>query len=86
MKINWKVRLRHKSFLVALWALIVALANNIADSYFGVSITLWTDKITDTFEIVLMLLGFLGVIIDPTTKGTSDSDRAMNYDKPRGEE
>jgi len=27
----------------------------------------------------------LGIIIDPTTKGASDSERALNYDKPKGD-
>ncbi|WP_420911006.1 phage holin [Lysinibacillus fusiformis] len=27
----------------------------------------------------------LGIIIDPTTKGTSDSEQALNYDKPKGD-
>ena len=31
---------------------------------------------------VLTFLGLLGVIVDPTTAGFSDSNRAMNYDEP----
>jgi phi LC3 family holin len=31
----------------------------------------------------LSLLQLLGIIVDPTTKGIADSDRAMNYDEPR---
>ncbi|MFA1738776.1 phage holin [Lysinibacillus fusiformis] len=25
------------------------------------------------------------LFIDPTTKGTSDSEQALNYDKPKGD-
>lgn len=31
---------------------------------------------------VLTFLGLVGVIVDPTTAGISDSDRAMSYDEP----
>ena len=32
--------------------------------------------------VVVAVLGAIGVTIDPTTKGISDSARAMTYDKP----
>ena len=31
--------------------------------------------------IVLNLLGVLGVVVDPTTKGVNDSERALTYYK-----
>ena len=31
---------------------------------------------------VLTFLGLIGVIVDPTTAGISDSNRAMSYDEP----
>ena len=31
---------------------------------------------------VLTFLGLIGVIVDPTTAGISDSDRAMTYVEP----
>ena len=31
---------------------------------------------------VLTFLGLIGVIVDPTTAGISDSDRAMSYAEP----
>ncbi|KYC83457.1 hypothetical protein CHCC19466_1249 [Bacillus licheniformis] len=34
-------------------------------------------------DTVLIYLSFLGIIKDPTTKGISDSDQAMDYEEPR---
>jgi len=31
---------------------------------------------------VLTVLGLLGIIVDPTTAGVNDSDRAMQYVEP----
>ncbi|AHN23260.1 phage holin [Lysinibacillus varians] len=82
MKINWKVRLQHKQFWVSLIALLLVLANQIA-GIFNVDITIYNSQITSISETVLSILGLLGIIIDPTTSGVSDSERAMNYDKPK---
>ena len=82
MKINWKVRLQHKQFWVSLIALLIVLANQIAGIFY-VDITIYNDQVTAISETVLSILGLLGIIIDPTTQGTSDSAQAMDYDKPK---
>ncbi|MEY9979671.1 phage holin [Lysinibacillus sp. RC79] len=82
MKINWKVRLQHKQFWVSLIALLIVLANQIA-GIFNVDITIYNEQITAISETVLSILGLLGIIIDPTTNGVSDSAQALNYDKPK---
>lgn len=82
MKINWKVRLQHKQFWVSLIALLLVLANQIA-GIFNVDITIYNAQITGISETVLSILGLLGIIIDPTTVGTSDSKQALKYDKPK---
>lgn len=82
MKINWKVRLQHKQFWVSLIALLLVLANQIA-GIFNVDITIYNDQITAISETLLSILGLLGIIIDPTTSGVSDSTQALNYEKPK---
>ena len=84
MNINWKIRLQHKQFWVSLIALLIVLANQIA-GIFHVDITIYNDQVTAMTETVLSILALLGVIIDPTTSGTSDSTQALRYDKPKGE-
>lgn len=83
MKINWKIRLRSKLFWSAMVSLLLVLANQAA-AIFGVDITIYNDQITAITETLLAILGLLGIIVDPTTKGLSDSDRALDYTK-RGE-
>lgn len=82
MKINWKVRLQHKTFWVALIALLIVLANQIA-GIFSVDITVYNDQVTAITETVLSILALLGIIIDPTTAGASDSYQSMRYNKPK---
>ncbi len=82
MKINWKVRIHHKQFWMSLIALLIVLANQIAGIFY-VDITIYNDQVTAISETVLSILGLLGIIIDPTTKGVSDSQLAMDYDKPK---
>lgn len=84
MKINWKVRLQHKQFWMSLIALLLVLANQIA-GIFNVDITIYNEQITAISETVLSILGLLGIIIDPTTAGTSDSEQALKYDKLKGD-
>ena len=82
MKINWKVRLQHKQFWVSLIALLLVLANQTA-GIFNVDITIYNAQITAISETILSILGLLGIIIDPTTKGANDSSQALKYDKPK---
>ena len=82
MKINWKVRMQHKQFWVSLIALLIVLANQIA-GIFNVDITIYSEQVTGISETVLMILALMGIIVDPTTNGASDSMRALRYEKPK---
>lgn len=84
MKINWKVRLQHKQFWVSLIALLIVLVNQIA-GIFSYDVTIYNDQVTAISETVLSILALLGIIIDPTTQGASDSVKALRYDKPKGD-
>ena len=82
MKINWKVRLKHKGFWVSLIALLLVLANQIG-AVFGFDLTIYNDQVTAITESVLAVLALLGIIIDPTVNGLSDSEQALKYTKPK---
>ena len=81
MKINWKVRLRNKLWLAAMIALVVSFVYDLL-AMLEVVPPVAEDKVMGIAELVLALLTGLGVLIDPTTQGANDSDRAMLYDKP----
>ncbi|WP_124058488.1 phage holin [Vaginisenegalia massiliensis] len=75
MKINWKVRLQHKSFWVALTGLIILLAQQL-----GFELPGNIDAIINT---ILSIAVLIGVINDPTTHGLNDSNQAMLYEEPK---
>ena len=47
---------------------------------FTVSVT--QNHVLQPVNQVLTFLGLIGVIVDPTTAGLGDSDRAMGYQEP----
>lgn len=78
MKINWKVRLRNKTWLTSVIALVVSFVYDLL-AMAEVVPPLSEDWLLSLFQTLLTLLTALGVVIDPTTQGASDSDRAMTY-------
>ena len=83
MKINWKVRLKNKNFWLSLIPACLLLLSVILP-IFGVDfeLTELEYKIETAIQAIFTILSILGIVVDPTTKGVSDSERAMTYDKP----
>ncbi|EAC4029468.1 phage holin [Listeria innocua] len=79
MKINWKVRVKSKVFWVSVIPLVLVLAQQLL-GWFGVTIPADTinKQALDFVNSVFLLLGVLGVVNDPTTPGTSDSELVQN--------
>lgn len=83
MKINWKVRLKQKEFLVAMFSAILLAAQAIGNLFgFTISETIGAE-LTVTFNAILSVLTVSGIVIDPTTNGVSDSENAMEYEDPK---
>ena len=78
MKINWKVRLRNKTWLASMLALIVSFVYDLLAMTDCIP-PLSEDWLLNLVQTLLTLLTALGVVIDPTTDGAGDSDRAMTY-------
>ena len=78
MKINWKVRLRNKTWLTSVIALTISFVYDLLSMLDFVP-PLSEDWLLSLFQTILTLLTALGVVIDPTTQGAGDSDRAMRY-------
>ena len=81
MKINWKLRLKNKTTLAAIFSATVVFGYSVATAL-GVTPDVDQATIINGGMAVLTVLAALGVIIDPTTQGINDSDRAMSYDEP----
>lgn len=81
MKINWKLRAQNKTTLLALVAAILTFVYTVL-GMFGVVPPVSQNDILEVVGLGLNILVMLGVIVDPTTKGLSDSDRAREYSEP----
>lgn len=89
MKINWKVRFKNPVFIAQL---ILAILAPIL-GYMGISysdLTTWHglfdvifDAVKNPYVLSLVAVSLYNAIVDPTTAGHADSERAQTYIKPR---
>ena len=49
---------------------------------FGVDTSIYNERATDIFNTVLAILVLMGVVVDPTTAGTSDCEKTLGYKEP----
>lgn len=79
-KINWIVRIKNKAFWAALIPALLLLVQAIA-AVFGFAIDLGDlgDKLLTVINALFAVLAILGVVVDPTTPGAGDSERALTY-------
>lgn len=88
MKINFKVRAKNFYFWVGLGGVILS-AMGVNASMFTSWNIVWdaiVNLISNPFMLVSVIMAVIGVLVDPTTKGVSDSSQAMSYDTPKVEE
>lgn len=80
LNINWKARLNNKFFWIAMISALALLAQAVGKC-FGLELDL-SDLEQNLIGVVNALFGVLavaGVVMDGTTDGFGDSDRAMTY-------
>lgn len=82
--INWKVRIKNKTFWLSLIPALLLLAQALG-AVFGLSLDLSAvgEKLLTVVNTLFAVLTILGVVTDPTTAGVSDSKLALNYDEPK---
>lgn len=87
MNINWQVRIKNRQFWFALVPAI-ALAVQAVAAIFGFALDLseLSGKLVAAIDAIFAVLVILGIVVDPTTKGLSDSVRALGYDEPHADE
>lgn len=86
--INWKVRVKNPLF----WVNVVCAIVLPIMAYLGLEwedVTTWAafgnlfiQAVSNPVILVSVVVSVWNAVNDPTTKGISDSARAMNYDKP----
>lgn len=84
MNINWKVRIKNKTFWFSLIPTVLVLIQLVMKT-FGVELDFGEvgNNLIAIVNTVFVLLGILGVVVDPTTAGVADSSQAMTYEKPK---
>ena len=82
--INWLVRIKNKSFWVAIIPAVLLLIQVVA-AVFGISLDLGDlgNKLLAVVNALFGVLTIMGVVVDPTTAGITDSAQAMTYTEPK---
>lgn len=85
MKINFAVRAKNKTFWLSLVPAALLLFQTLAAVFGGIPTDFGDlgQRLTAAINALFAVLTLVGVVADPTTKGLSDSERAMSYTQPQ---
>lgn len=85
--INWTVRLKSKSFWLAIIPAVLLLIQVVA-AVFGFTLDLGDlgNKLLAVINAAFAVLAILGIVVDPTTQGVGDSAQALTYTAPKSDE
>ena len=78
MKINIEARLKNKVFLISMSVLLISIIYKVL-SLFGIAPSIDESAALEVVSMIIDFLALLGVVVDPTTTGLNDSERAMTY-------
>lgn len=84
MKINIPVRFKNPWFWIGLFGVILS-AMGVSPDMFTSWSAVWdaiVNLVSNPFMLGSVVLAVMGVFVDPTTAGISDSKRAMSYRSP----
>ncbi len=82
--INWKVRLKNKTFWLTMIPAIILLVQGVASIIgFRIDLTELQENIVDVINSVFVIFALTGIVADPTTEGLQDSVLARTYDEPK---
>lgn len=83
-KINWKVRIKSKTFWLTVIPALLLLVQVVA-AVFGFELDLGDlgNKLLAVVNALFAVLSILGIVTDPTTAGVSDSAQALTYTEPK---
>lgn len=80
--INWKVRFKNKTWLISFVVTVLAFAYQVL-GLFEITPAVNQNDVVQLVTLIVNMLSAVGIVIDPTTAGVSDSQRAMTYDSPK---
>lgn len=82
MKINWKLRLKNKTTLISLIGATLSFVYLVL-GLFDIVPSISQNELNELLLTFVNVLSIVGIVTDPTTKGMSDSARAIEYNEPR---
>ena len=82
MNINWALRFKNKVTLTAVVVQVIAIVYAVL-SMAGIVPKIGENVILDVAYMLIELLCLLGIVVDPTTAGASDSTQALGYTEPK---
>ena len=81
MKINISVRLKNPAFWLGFLPTVTALVYSVLGAA-GITPKIAESELLSAAAAVVSALAALGVLVDPTTEGLGDSERALGYTAP----
>lgn len=84
MSINWRVRIKNKTFWLALVPAVMLLVQVCAAPFgYEFDFGMLNAQLAAIVNALFAVLAILGIVADPTTAGVGDSEQAMTYEKPK---
>ena len=83
MSINWRVRLKNKPFLLSFCTTVLTFVYSIL-GMFGIVPSITQTMAGDLITALIGILAAVGIVVDPTTTGVTDSAQALTYTEPKG--
>jgi phi LC3 family holin len=81
-KINWLVRIKNPMFWLTIIPAIATTVYTVL-ALFDIVPTISEETFVNAGVAIVSILSTVGVLVDPTTKGLSDSEQAMTYTEPK---
>ena len=84
MKLNVKIRLKNPWFWVGIVSTILAAMGVDPEMFtsWGAVWSAFVSLVSNPFQLGCVILAVLGIFIDPTTSGVTDSAQVMKYTRP----
>lgn len=82
--LNWKVRIKNKMFWTSIIPAVLLLIQVVANTFaYELDLGDLGNNLLAVVNAVFGVLAILGIVVDPTTAGVSDSPRALTYNEPK---
>lgn len=81
---NWTVRFKNKTFWITFIPAMLLLIQTVL-ALFGIewNYDLLNEQLLAIVNALFVVLTILGVVVDPTTSGVTDSEQALTYEEPK---